>query len=60
MWLLQLAAVVYLVSVLWPYAKRLKMPRFGRPTIRGVIVFCAYAWIVLWVIDVIITASLAP
>jgi hypothetical protein len=53
MWLLQLAAVVYLASVLWPYAKRLKMPQFGRLTIRGVIVACAYAWIVLWVVHLI-------
>lgn len=60
MWLVELAAAVYLVSVLWPYAKRLRLPRFGKPTMRGVFTFCLSAWVVLWVVHVIITASLAP
>ena len=52
MLLVELAAAVYLVSVLWPYAKRFPKPKISVPILTVLI----GVWAVLWMAHIVLTA----
>ena len=53
--LVELAAAVYLMSVLWPYAKRLHQ---WRPKFRvGLFTALVALWAVLWLAHLALTAA---
>lgn len=48
MWLIELAAAVYLGSVLWPYAKRLRMPSLSVPVWVHNLAIAIIVLLILW------------